>query len=85
MIECSLMLPHAARKPFSLIGRRARISYRPARSGSWWFCEGSEISMVQRRRITVFGGSGNENVVGIGLTNCEGNDELIVWLRAMVS
>lgn len=50
---CSVIFRHAAKNAFSVVGRRARMSYAAERVGSRWFSEGSVMCRVQRRRRVV--------------------------------
>lgn len=78
MRECSARLRHAATNAFSVVGRIATISYADATAERRWLREGSERVRVQRRRITVLGGTVKGNVVGIAFVIVEGSGPL--WM-----
>lgn len=85
MMLWSAMFRQAARNAFSVVGRRARISYAEERAGSLWFSEGSEMCRVQRRRRVVFEGIAKGGARGIGFMICVGSVPVIIWLRARIS
>jgi hypothetical protein len=72
----------ARRKAFSVVGRRARISYAWTRAGKRWFIDGSEIVRVQRRRIVILDGVLKGRAVGIGLVIWDGIGPSILCVRA---
>lgn len=84
MIECSVMVLHADRYAFSVVGRRARMWYAAARFGRRWFNEGSAMVSVQRSRSIVLAGRLKDVGGGMGLTICDGSGLLRLWLRARV-
>jgi hypothetical protein len=84
-MECESSDRQAARNAFSVVGRKARISYTACRAGRRWFCVGSETHNVHRRRRTVFLGVSKEGVLSIGFVICGGREPVIVWFKARVS
>lgn len=72
MIEKFSSVLHAERKAFSVVGRRARMSYAWERAGRRWLEEGSEMERVQRWRMVTPGGTRKGIVRGIGSTIVEG-------------
>ena len=66
-MECSVMVWQAERKAFSVVGRRARMSYAEERAGRRWLCVGSAMGRVQRRSRVIWGGMVKGRERGIGL------------------